>query len=343
MLKRSSLHEELTLSSITADDLRRAILSHELGGLLDDPQTSKQCRELLQNLYRIGSENLSLARLAEGHVDAVQIVTRHGTDTQCQGLAELLAQGALLGVWNAPHPDQILRLENDKLTGAKSYASGAGILTHALVNADAEAPGKQLVLLDLHQQKPEINTNFWRPIGMKPTATHQVFWNAATVEPAQRIGTPSDYELEPWFSGGALRFVAAQAGAISAIVREVVEDLRNRERTQHPMQQARLAQMLFLQRSIDASIERAASQFGDDERFLAEVALARTTTYAFGDEVLKLAQQSVGLQGLMEDHPLARKLTDLMVYLRQPGPDAQTAKVASALSRGILEPKWVQC
>ncbi len=334
-------HEGQESRTITRSDLCDVVVEYGFDRILRDPETPKDCLALLRKLFRIGFRDLSMARLVEGHVDAIQIANRHGTDKQREDLAAALARGALLGVWNAPHPQYKLEIDNGRLHGGKSYASGAGILTHALVTADAGGHDQQLVLLDLEQQEPRIDTTFWHPIGMKPTATHRVSWKGAKVKPDQWFGRAGDYEREPWFSAGALRFVAAQAGAISAIADETVADLRLRGRADHSLQQVRLAKILFAQRSVVSCMEQAAVHIGGDtECLLAEVALARVATYTVGDEVITLAQQSVGLQGLMDDHPLSSKLTDLMVYLRQPGPDAQTAKVADAFASGTLPLSW---
>ena len=56
------------------------------------------------------------------------------------------------------------------------------------------------------------------------------------------------------------------------------------------------------------------------------------------EEAIVLAQQSVGVAAHFRAHPLSRVLTDLMVYLRQPAPDAQRMAVADAAAAGRLEP-----
>lgn len=342
MFQSDGRHDTPKTHDLYADDLRKAVNACGFNRLIDDPRTPEDCLKLLEKLFQLGQTNLSMARLAEGHVDAVQIVARYGTDIQRWHLGEALTDGALLGVWNAPHRELPLRVREGELCGAKSYASGAGTITHALVTAEAGGASSQLILLDLERQIPKLDRKFWCPIGMKPTATFQVSWDRIAVEPTQLVGEAGAYEREPWFSAGALRFVAVQAGAITAIVQETVRHLEERDRTSNPFQQERLAKMLILQRSVTASLEKASDRVdGDVGELLAEVALARCTAYRFGDEVLKLAQQSVGLQGLMENHPLSEKLTDLMVYLRQPGPDAQTVKAAQALADGLLEPGWL--
>jgi alkylation response protein AidB-like acyl-CoA dehydrogenase len=120
---------------------------------LGDPQDAGELLCLLRLLYRTGREDLPLGRLFEGHVDAMQIVCRYGTDLQRERLSRLAGEGAALGVWNAGLPDETLQMEGMRFTGAKSFASGAGVLTHALVTADYNG-GRQLILLDLARTPP---------------------------------------------------------------------------------------------------------------------------------------------------------------------------------------------
>ena len=45
------------------------------------------------------------------------------------------------------------------------------------------------------------------------------------------------------------------------------------------------------------------------------------------------------LEGDAVDHPLAARLTDLSVYLRQPAPDAQRDRAGAAVAAGLLSPE----
>ncbi|MGE7206387.1 acyl-CoA dehydrogenase, partial [Sphingomonas sp. NPDC019816] len=60
--------------------------------------------------------------------------------------------------------------------------------------------------------------------------------------------------------------------------------------------------------------------------------------YAAGGRAIMLAQEAVGVQGLFTAHPLARVITDLSVYLRQPAPDAQRIQVGAAVAAHVLTP-----
>lgn len=292
---------------------------------------------LLRLLYRVGRQDLPLGRLFEGHVDALQIVSRYGSEEQRSLLADRVQQGAALGVWNADLRDAPLRLHGRTLTGGKSFASGAGILTHALVSVDAEG-GRQLLLLDLARTSPAIDRDFWNVVGMQRSETHIVRWNEVAIDPGDLIGSPGDYVREPWFSGGALRFAAVQAGGIAALVDHTREHLVTAGRAQDPHQAGRLAALYALAEAAAGAVRTAASTwFRDENARLPSVAAARAAVYAAGGQAITLAQEAVGVQALFTTHPLAATITDLSMYLRQPAPDAQRMHVGAAVAAGILK------
>ena len=94
---------------------------------------SGRTRERWAAFAGLASEDLSLARLGEGHADALAI------------LAELDGPpppaGSRWGVWAAHPPGPGLRAAKTRagwrLRGIKQYCSGARSCTHALVTADA--------------------------------------------------------------------------------------------------------------------------------------------------------------------------------------------------------------
>lgn len=303
-----------------------------------DPPDAAALLMLLRLLHRVGREDLALGRLFEGHVDAMQIVTRYGTPAQHRALTEAVRNGAILGVWNADLPGAPLRLDAGRLSGGKSFASGAGILSHALVTVDASG-GRQLLLLDLATAPPAIDRSIWRVVGMQRSETHVVRWQDAAIGPDAPIGAPGDYVREPWFSGGALRFAAVQAGGIARLVDAVRDHLVSVDRAADPHQAGRLARLFALADGAAAAVRRAAESWFDDEaQRLPRVAAARVAVYSAGGEALTLAQEAVGVQSLFLDHPLSTTITDLSMYLRQPGPDAQRMQVGAAVAAGILRP-----
>lgn len=306
-----------------------------------DPRTEDEYAALLTALYECGRRDLPLGRLLEGHVDAVQIMQRYGSATQVDRLKTVLARGALLGVWNAGLPGEPLLLDGHRLTGGKSYASGAGILTHALVTADAPG-GAQLLLLDLARVAPVIDRDWWRVTGMQRSETHQVRWHDAAITDDDRIGAPGAYAREPYFSGGALRFVAVHAGGIAGIVDRTREHLVSTGRADDPFQSARLAELFGLAEMAAAIVRRTARLWFEDgaaeEARLARVAAARLGVTDAAERAMVIAQAAVGLAGQFLAHPLSAALADLTVYMRQPAPDAQRLRVGRAVQMGFLAP-----
>lgn len=320
--------------------LRDAIRSHDWHRTpARDPQTPADALAVLRPLYAMGRHDLPLGRLLEGHVDAVQIVMRHGDAGQVGQLRRALADGAMLGVWNAGLTDEPLILSGTRLHGGKSYASGAGVLTHALVTAQAD-DGTRLMLIDLGTTPPAIDRGWWRTTGMQRSATHQVRWLDAMVSPESRIGGPDVYAREPFFSGGALRFVAVHAGGIAGLFDRTRDHLVATGRADDPFQAARLAELFWLADAAAGVVRHTAIDGFDleGEARLARVAAARLAVSDMAERAMAVAQNAVGLAGQFVAHPLSAMLADLAVYLRQPAPDAQRLRVGRAVRDGLLVP-----
>lgn len=303
-----------------------------------DPQTPEDMKRLLQKLYAAGRRDLATARLLEGHVDAIQIIRRYA------GLPELaheLETTGWCGVWNADLPGNRFRTENGMFHGGKSFASGAGHLTHALVTSDAgDISRVQLWLVDLRSTPPRIDQDWWRTIGMQASHTHRVSWTGLSVTDLLRIGRPGDYVREPWFSGGALRYVAIHAGGIAALFDTVRMHLISRERDRDPHQLARLARLFSTAETAASLCTQACSAWfsSQEEARLAYIAHVRLAVCDLAMSAIALTQEAIGVEGLFCDHPASRILTDLMVYLRQPAPDHHREKLGKSVALGCLGP-----
>lgn len=312
---------------------------------LGDPKDAGALLALLRTLYDTGRRDLPLGRLLEGHVDALQIVGRYADPALAATTHARARDGALFGVWNADLPEGRLARDGDGMSGGKSYASGAGVLTHALVTIDEAtmdgSDGRQLLLVDLDRAPPAIDRDWWRVVGMQRSQTHIVHWTNAPSDAFAPIGNPGDYVCEPWFSGGALRFVAVHAGGIAALCDHVRDHLIATGRARDPHQAGRLA-ALFGLADAAALVVRAAADawFGNDDALrLARVAAARVRVAEAAEQALSIAQAAVGLPGMFHAHPLSAAMTNLAVYIRQPAPDAQRMAVGRAVADGVLVPR----
>src|SRR6201999_689059 len=129
----------------------------------------------------LAEEDLSLARLGEGHADAVAI------------LAELDGPpphpGSRWGVWaaNPPGPNVTASRRGSTwwLNGTKQYCSGARVCTHALVTANAG---------DVAGLEPREGS--WPATGMAGSDTLDVGFPRVAAEP---VGPPGGYTSRPGF------------------------------------------------------------------------------------------------------------------------------------------------
>lgn len=280
-------------------------------------------------MIEVGREDAALGRLYEGHVNALQLVCQFGDARQCAWAREASERGVRIGVWNNDAHGDPLLWTGERLRGAKSFASGAGLLTHALVTTEAsDSKAVQMWIVKLDEQTSTTDRSWWNPVGMQRSETHIVSWNGATAPRAERLGGGGDYQTEPHFSGGALRFAAVQAGAVAGLHDRLVAELTSRDRADHPLQRRRIAESFTdAQIAIDAVI-RAAAAYRHEPSWIPRVDAARHIVLERAEAQIARVQRAAGLGSLMHPHPLATHLSDLSVYIRQPNPDGSLDRVA---------------
>ncbi len=318
--------------------LLTAALPPALGGVgLGEPTAALA---LLQVLYHVGRGNLAVGRLFEGHVNALLLIQRFGTPTQVARYAADARAGHVFGVWNTENPAHGVRLEyladgHYRLHGAKTFASGAGHITRLLLTG--ALPGKQgwqMLVLPADEQRPRLDRSFWRPLGMRATASFLASLERLEISPSYLLGQPNDYYQQPWFGGGAARFSAVQLGGAAAVLDETRRFLRQSGRTDDPYQRQRLGEMLTLHASGQLWLQGAATHVvlpvqpgaqpapAQATASITYANLMRTATEEICLRTLQLAERSVGARGLLQPEPFERLHRDLTHYLRQPAPDA---------------------
>ncbi|MEO6363892.1 MAG: acyl-CoA dehydrogenase family protein, partial [Caldimonas sp.] len=219
-----------------------------------------------------------------------------------------------------------------QLEGAKTFASGAGAVSRALVTARDAAGGWQMAIVATDIAGVVIDRSFLKPLGMRSSASYKVDFGQVVIESADLLGAPGDYYREPAFGAGAVRFAAVQQGGIEAIFDATRSFLRRLGRIDDPYQRARLGEMAMCVASgrqwLRAAAEQAVAaieQPADTSPTTAHAHLTRTAIESNALRVLQLAERSVGARGLLAPEPFERLHRDLTHYLRQAGPDAAIA------------------
>jgi alkylation response protein AidB-like acyl-CoA dehydrogenase len=314
--------------------LAMAAFPEELGGA--GLCESSHHAELCTVLRLLGAGDLSIARLFEGHVNAIFLVSRYGTAAQLRALADAVADGAMSAVWGADDAGG-LKITGDAypavLEGRKILASGAGLVTWPLVTA--KGAGRQLMcLLTLAADHP-VDLSRWQAQGMRSTATGTVDLSGIIVTPENIVGAAGDFMRQPLFSGGAWRFCAAHLGAVERLVDLFRDHLVARDRAQDPYQLQRVAQCVASARTARFWVEEAARRFSAPEEEIdltvAFANLTRTVVERAALDVMETVQRGVGLVSFIRPHPIERITRDLATYLRQPVPDRAMSDAARAV------------
>ncbi|MDB5818986.1 MAG: hypothetical protein JWQ11_2626, partial [Rhizobacter sp.] len=217
-----------------------------------------------------------------------------------------------------------------QLTGSKTFASGAGHVSRALITADRWDGGWQMLVLPTDSRRPRYDDSFWKPLGMRATASFRADFSGLAIEPEDLLGPPGAYYRAPWFGGGAIRFAAVQLGGAEAIFDETRRFLSGMGRIDDPHQRVRLGEMAMLIESGNLWLEGAARQSSDHadlERVVAHANMVRSAIEEICIRTMRLAERSVGARGLLRPSPFERLHRDLTHYLRQPAPDAAMADI----------------
>ncbi len=295
-------------------------------------ETAADVSICVQAMIAAGAADLAFGRLFEGHVNALQLIRRYASPQQFQNINSLAVSGARLGVWNSDIPEDPLQVVDGKLRGGKNFASGAGLLSHALVTTDANNPERcQLYLVSLDPDCIEVDDSWWKVAGMARTSSHIVRWTKSTPDIFEPVGGPGDYQLQPFFSAGAIRFVAVQAGGL-ALLHDVFRDhLDRRRRTDHPQQERRLARCFANAQSAIDTVQGAGRRYDElDPDLVHRVAAARVAVMELARDQIARVQAGVGVEAMMHASPVHGPLTDLMTYICQPNPDGAAAMLAQA-------------
>ena len=264
-----------------------------------------------EGLADVGRADLVLARLAEGHADALAILAELGGFEPAEGL---------WGVWAANPPGQRLRAEVTggewRLVGDKPWCSGAGACAHALVSAEAQ-DGYRLFAVTLDRATASPVDGTWPAVGMAGSDSRSVRFDGA---PATAVGPPGAYLERTGFWWGAAGVAAVWHGGAAGVA-----DALLRANDRRPLGDHALAHL----GAIDAALAASRAVLADTARqidahpVLKGVAAeslarrARAVVERTATEVLDRVGRALGATPLALDAPHARRVADLTVFLRQ--------------------------
>lgn len=330
---------EKTLSKIIDGKFLTAAVSSTYDGL-DLGLIPGTNLALLKILKHIGSGNLVMGRVLEGHINAQILIHQFGTKKQQQHFAEEAFKNHLFGVWNTQAGDgTFFKLKKNgsvQLTGSKIFATGTDYVSRPIVTAAKPDGTWQMGVVPLDKVVAKVDKSWWYPMGMRSSRSYKIAFEKTPIPPENLIGKAGSYYDQPGFSGGAVRFAAVQLGGAEMLFDETRKYLQMMGRIDDAYQKMRLGQMAIAIASGDQWLESSAKQMNlylinpsleNSQMLLAHVNMMRTAIENICTEVMALCQKCVGARGLNKPFHFERIIRDLSTYLRQPAPDGALADV----------------
>jgi alkylation response protein AidB-like acyl-CoA dehydrogenase len=277
-------------------------------------------------LAGIARQDLSLARLAEGHADAVAILAELGGPPP--------PAGSRWGVWAAEPPTPVVHAEERDggwvLTGTKPWCSGAHSCTHGLVTARIGAD-RALFAAEMDPAHTEPVEDTWPAVGMAGSDSGAIRFDAAPAEP---VGAPGQYLNRAGFWHGAIGVAACWYGGACGVADTLLKQARAGRAGPHAL--AHLG-------AVDAALHAAGVALAEaaravdadplDSRGEARIRAmrVRAVVEATCDDVLTRVGRASGAGPLGSDAAHARRVADLTVYLRQSHAERDLAELGTLL------------
>jgi len=260
-----------------------------------------------------GARDLSMARVLEGHADALAIL----------GEADLEPEaGATYGVWAARPPGggttARLTTEGWLLAGTKPFCSGSTRLDRALITAECD-DGYRLFDISVADQVTKVRPGSWPAVGMADSLSETLDFGGPPVPRERAVGVPGFYLERPGFWFGATGVAACWFGGARGLVEGVLQSMGS-----HPSD-LRVAELGHAVAHVDLmrrTIEQAAREIDADPRDWSRRAkrralVVRHAVHHAAEQVLVHSAAAGGARPFCHDGEQARRAADLYVYLAQ--------------------------
>jgi len=289
-----------------------------------------------QALAAVARHDLSLAKLFEGHTDALAILDELSPSPSSDKPRD--AENQIWGVWAAEAPDGRTRIDADReagqliLSGAKCWCSGAASATHGLLTAwrDGESV-PQLVSVAIRQSAVRVDSSAWKAVGMAGSASLDVAFDGAVAVP---VGSPGAYLTRPGFWLGGAGVAACWFGGASALAGALLSASRQGGVSARGEFRMAACGKVDLELRSTAALLREVAHWVDahptaDAR--APALRARLAAERCARLVLDEVGRTLGAAPFCRDARFARMAADLPVFIRQSHAERDFAALGDAV------------
>lgn len=257
-----------------------------------------------QVLAYISGIDLTIAKWFESHLDALSILYELGHGETQQGL---------WAVWAAEgHPNPI-RYQDGKISGSKSWCSGAHIVDYALMTYRDEQGKSQLLTVAMNQSGIDIDNSAWQAVGMQATDTATVTFDHVA---ATQVGAPNAYLDRVGFWHGAAGVAACWYGATASLASYLIESYQQKPNDYKAMYLGQISSDLAVSRQYLHQVAYLIDSQPEDNHELA-IRQLRTNIEQLARQVIETVGQALGAAPFCGNAHFATLSADLTVFIRQ--------------------------
>lgn len=319
-------------------DATRRLIGAGLDGL--PAPGSGRTLERWRALAAVGATDLALAKLFEGHTDALAILAELAPDRPRQ-------DGAMWSVWAAEGAGTALRVVATPpadgpgggvavLAGVKPWCSGAQAVSHALVTAFTADQRRQLFAVDMASAGIRVDDRRWQAVGMASSESADVHFDGVV---ARAVSEPDAYFRRPGFAHGGAGIAACWMGAAAELARTLLgagAAASPEAQALRAVASGRVA--LALGHSAGLLLQTAADIDSRPQADLQDaVRLLRLSVDQTARQVLDECLRSLGPTPFCRNPALARLAADLPIFLRQCHGEADLLEAGRAFRRVAAE------
>ncbi len=279
-------------------------------------------------LADLAEEDLSLARLAEGHADALAILAELGQATP--------PAGSRWGVWAAQPPGPGLAASR----GGRVCGAGAWTASNSTAPARIPAP------MPWSRRPGRMATGYsrsstrdlapvpgsWPATGMAASDTLDVRFTGIPAEP---VGGPGSYIDRPGFAHGGAGVAACWYGGARGVGKTLLAAAAERDVGPHAL--AHLGAVDIALSTAKTALDVAATEIDadpDDRKDGGRLRALRVRALveAVSTEVMQRVGRALGAGPLCHDEAHSRRVADLTVYLRQHHAERNLAELGALVA-----------
>ena len=291
-----------------------------------------QTLERWRRLAQVAQHDLSLAKLFEGHTDALAIMQELGCPVRGSGP---------WATWCAEPPQARLCFSDPdregglRIQGRKAWCSGASAVEHAVVSGWNAAGAPCLATVALRQDAVRITDSGWSAVGMAATRSFDVEFVDAE---GHAVGGPNAYVERPGFWHGGAGIAACWWGGAHAIAQVVHASLSGRSGPD-AHQQAHLGSIDVALRASAALLREAATwiDLHPDSDARAWALRVRLAVEREATSVIWHAGRALGAGPLCKDARFARAMADLPVFMRQSHAERDLAALGQHVGEDAMQ------